>query len=166
MYCLHCFTSNGFSDILLQSDGEVLTGLSFLKSEKGIKTSHRGTEAKDLPIFRETTRYLDLYFQGEVPDFLPRYRLDGATPFRLAIADLLSRIPYGETVTYGDLAKEVARLRGKEKMSAQAVGGAVGWNPVSILIPCHRVIGADGSLVGYGGGIENKRLLLALERRR
>mgnify|MGYP002521109163 CR=1 FL=1 len=147
----------------MQSDGEVLTRLVFLGSRDENKLFPERNEGVSLPVFRETVRYLDLYFRGEIPDFLPPYRLVGATPFRTAVSELMLKIPYGETVSYGALGKELARMAGKEKMSAQAVGGAVGWNPICILIPCHRVIGTDGSIVGYGGGIENKRRLLALE---
>ena len=89
-------------------------------------------------------------------------RLTG-TPFQKCVWELLSEIPYGETTTYGALAKEVGQRLGKEKMSAQAVGGAVGRNPISILIPCHRVIGKDGSLTGYAGGVEKKEALLKIE---
>ena len=162
MYTLHYRTPDGFSDMEMQSDGEVLTRLVFLDSKDEGKLFSREAGAASLPIFRETVRYLDLYFRGEVPNVLPRYRLEGATPFRLAVSRLMLDIPYGETVTYGALACELARMTGKERMSAQAVGGAVGWNPICILIPCHRVVGAGGALVGYGGGIENKRRLLAL----
>ena len=163
MYTLHYMTPDGFSDMEMQSDGEVLTRLVFLDSKDEGKLFSREAGDVSLPIFRETVKYLDLYFRGEVPKFLPRYRLEGATPFRLAVSRLMLDIPYGETVTYGALACELARMTGKERMSAQAVGGAVGWNPIGILIPCHRVVGAGGALVGYGGGIENKRRLLALE---
>ncbi len=163
MYTLHYKMPDGFSDMEMQSDGEVLTRLVFLGSKDEGKLFSREAGDASLPIFRETVRYLDLYFRGEVPNFLPRYRLEGATPFRLAVSKLMLDIPYGETVTYGALAHELARMTGKERMSAQAMGGAVGWNPICILIPCHRVVGASGALVGYGGGIENKRRLLALE---
>lgn len=120
-------------------------------------------EAKDLPIFAETFRWLDLYFQGKNPDFTPRYRRPGETPFRRAVAAEMLKIPYGETRTYGDIAKNIATQRGLSKMSAQAVGGAVGWNPICIIVPCHRVVGANKSLTGYGGGMKNKVALLKLE---
>ena len=86
------------------------------------------------------------------------------TPFRLAVWDLLSKIPYGEVVTYKELAGEIARQKGIPSMSTQAIGGAVGHNPISIIIPCHRVVGSDGSLTGYAGGIDKKRSLLTIER--
>lgn len=147
-----------FSDLILESDGEALTGLRFLSGEQEPEGA-----VKDLPVFRETAKWLDLYFSGKDPDFVPKYKIEGATPFRQEVSAIMKRIPYGQTVTYGDIAAEIARSRGVAKMSAQAVGGAVGWNPVGIIIPCHRVMGANGSLTGYGGGLENKIELLKLE---
>lgn len=156
-------TPEGFSDMLMCSDGEFLTGLWFVGSCD--ERRHDGErEEKDLPVFEETARWLELYFQGEVPDFTPRYRIEDATEFRKMVIDRMLSIPYGETVTYGDIAKAIAKKRGVAWMSAQAVGGAVGWNPICIIIPCHRVMGANGALTGYGGGIENKVALLQLER--
>ena len=108
-------------------------------------------------------KWLDGYFAGLPPDWLPPMRLDGATPFRRAVSDEMRRIPFGKTVTYGDIAKSLATRFGKSKMSAQAVGGAIGWNPICIIIPCHRVIGAGGKLIGYGGGMRNKIALLKHE---
>ena len=100
---------------------------------------------------------------GKIPSFTPPIHLED-TPFRLAVWDLLSKIPYGEVVTYKELAGEIARQRGIPSMSTQAIGGAVGHNPISIIIPCHRVVGSDGSLTGYAGGIDKKRSLLTIER--
>lgn len=115
------------------------------------------------PILEQTKNWLDRYFAGQAPspDELP-LRPEG-TPFRQLVWKLLLEIPYGETVTYGDLAKKAACLSGKAAMSAQAVGQAVGRNPIAIIIPCHRCIGADGSLTGYAGGIHYKKALLQLE---
>ena len=110
-------------------------------------------------------KWLDIYFAGGRPDFLPPYELRNVTPFRQQVMDLLLAIPYGQTVTYGELAKKLAEANGRERMSAQAAGQAVGWNPICIIIPCHRVMGANGSLTGYGGGIANKIALLAHERK-
>ena len=154
-------TPRGFSDMEMTSDGEALTGLHFAGSRKGACAC----EERDLPVFRETRRWLDEYFSGREPDFTPPYRIDGLTPFRKAVIGAMLRIPFGKTATYGGIAEEIARRRGLEKMSAQAVGGAVGWNPVCIVVPCHRVVGADGALVGYGGGIKNKLALLRHECR-
>ena len=108
-------------------------------------------------------RWLDQYFAGDVPNFFPPMNAVG-TGFRREIWDLLLAIPHGEAVTYGFLANIIAKRRGLARMSAQAVGGAVGANPISIIIPCHRVLGADGSLTGYGGGIDTKIKLLQLEK--
>ena len=151
-----------FSDMIMNSDGEYLTGLWFEGSRDSSKHDTNG-EVKDLPIFRETCKWLDLYFGGKVPDFTPKYKINDLTPFRKEVSDIMNTIPYGKTLTYNDIAKIIAKRRGIEKMSAQAVGGAVGWNPICIIIPCHRVIGANGKLTGYGGGLENKIELLKLE---
>ena len=110
----------------------------------------------------EAKRWLDIYFSGREPDFLPPLHPLG-TPFRRAVWELLLQIPYGRTVTYGELARRLAAKQGLVHMSAQAVGGAVGHNPISILIPCHRVVGSGGSLTGYAGGIDKKVRLLELE---
>ena len=155
-------TPPGFSDMEMTSDGEVLTGLHFVDSRKAAGNC-RDCEERDLPVFRETSRWLDEYFSGHEPDFMPPYRIDGLTPFRKDVIDAMLEIPFGETASYGDIAATIARKRRMKKMSAQAVGGAVGWNPICIIIPCHRVIGANGALVGYGGGIKNKVALLEHE---
>ena len=112
-------------------------------------------------MFSDTCRWLDLYFGGKEPDFTPAVSLRG-TPFRTAVWQILQKIPYGKTMTYGQIAEKLARETGKP-VSARAVGGAVGHNPVSLIIPCHRVIGADGSLTGYAGGTERKAALLRME---
>ena len=155
-------TPKGFSDMVMTSDGEVLTGLHFVDSRKAANGC-RDRAGRELPAFRETRRWLDEYFAGREPGFAPPYRIDGLTPFRKDVIDALRAIPFGRTATYGDIAAAIAKKRGLKKMSAQAVGGAVGWNPICIIIPCHRVIGATGALVGYGGGIKNKIALLAHE---
>ena len=157
-------TPDGFSDLLLNSDGEYLTGLWFEGSADGSKHTIL-CEEKELPVFRETCQWLDLYFVGKNPDFTPRYKINGLTPFRQEVIEIMKTIPYGETITYGEIAAIIAKKRGLTRMSAQAVGGAVGWNPICIIIPCHRVMGANGSLTGYGGGIANKIALLAHERK-
>lgn len=157
-------TPGGFTDLVMTSDGESLTGLSFVGSKKTANYRLAGVE-RDFPIFRETRRWLDVYFSGRQPDFTPPYALCGLTPFRQDVVDEMLKIPFGGTVSYGGIARAIAERRGYKKMSAQAVGGAVGWNPVCLIIPCHRVIGANGSMTGYGGGLDNKIALLALERR-
>ena len=155
-------TPRGFDDLWMSSDGVALTGLWFEGSRGRALRPADGVE-RDLPVFRETRRWLDLYFSGRLPGFTPDFRIDGLTPFREEVLKALLAIPYGETATYGEIAAEIARKRGG-RMSAQAVGGAVGWNPVCIVVPCHRIVGADGSLTGYGGGVRNKALLLELEK--
>lgn len=151
-------TSDEFDDILLESDGEYLTGLSFLQS------NNANDSEIDLPIFKETIDWLDIYFGGKNPSFTPKYKIDNLTLFRKNVLDILKMINYGATLTYGDIAKMIAKKRGIKRMSSQAVGGAVGWNPICIIIPCHRVIGANGNLTGYGGGMKNKIALLNHER--
>lgn len=155
-------TPEGFTDIYMNSDGENLTGLWF----EGSRDSSKHTtdcEEKELPIFKETSKWLDIYFSGKNPDFIPKYKINNLTPFRKEVIDIMNTIPFGEVLTYNDIAKTIAKDRKINKMSAQAVGGAVGWNPICIIIPCHRVVGTKGSLTGYGGGINNKVSLLKLE---
>lgn len=142
--------------LLMTSDGEALTGLAFVDDTSAVQETH------GLPVFAAACRWLDLYFSGEVPDFTPRLSLQG-TDFRRAVWEILLTIPYGQTVSYGEIADRIARERRLEKMSAQAVGGAVGHNPIGIIVPCHRVMGKDGSLTGYGGGLWRKEWLLKLE---
>lgn len=155
-------TPEQFSDMLMNSDGEYLTGLWFENSRDSSKHNPECQE-KELEIFKETCRWLDIYFCGQNPDFTPKYKINNLTPFRQEVIDIMNEIDYGEVITYNDIAKKIARKRKQERMSAQAVGGAVGWNPICIIIPCHRVIGSDGSLTGYGGGLDNKKALLELE---
>ncbi len=147
--------------ITLASDGEFLTGLWF-DGAKYFPAGISDAEEKPLPVFEEAKRWLDIYFGGKEPDFMPPVLAQG-TAFRTGVWKFLKTIPYGSTVTYGEIAAAMAKRKGLPKMSAQAVGGAVGHNPVSIIIPCHRVVGADGSLTGYAGGIDRKIALLRLE---
>ena len=156
-------TPKQFSNIIMNSDGEYLTGLWFENSKDTLKHKKEGKE-KNLAIFQETTKWLDIYFSGNIPDFVPKYKIENLTTFRKEVINIMNKIPYGETVTYNDISKTIARNRGIQRMSAQAAGGAVGWNPVCIIIPCHRVVGSNGSLTGYGGGIKNKVALLQLEK--
>ena len=120
-------------------------------------------DEKRLPVFDRAKEWLDCYFTGKQPAFTPPLRLSG-TPFRLMVWALLQEIPYGKTVTYKDIAEKIAARIGRTRMSAQAVGGAVAHNPVSIIVPCHRVVGSNGSLTGYAGGISKKIELLTLEK--
>lgn len=155
-------TPDAFDDIVVESDGEALTGLRFAGVH--CREMHdAGADACRLHVLCETFRWLDMYFGGKQPSFVPLYRLAGATPFRAEVSREMLKIPYGATTTYGEIAVKIARRHGMARMSAQAVGQAVGWNPVCIVIPCHRVMGAHGAITGYGGGIRNKAALLALE---
>ena len=116
-----------------------------------------------MPVVELARKWLDIYFSGREPDIEVPLHLTG-TPFQNEVWELLRTIPYGNTVTYGELTKRLAEKKGLPRMSAQATGGAVGRNPVSIIVPCHRVVGADGSLTGYAGGVDKKLKLLELER--
>jgi len=162
-YCFTYRTPSEFSDIIMKSDGEFLTGLWFLGSKDANKYIGE-CEEKDLPIFRETSKWLDAYFSGKNPINMPKFKVEGFTPFRHEVSEIMQNIRYGKTATYGDIAKMIAKRRGLKKMSAQAVGGAVGWNPICIIIPCHRVVGEGGKMTGYGGGLPNKIALLKLEQ--
>lgn len=147
--------------ITLAGNGQELTGLWFDGQKYFGKVQEY--EEKALPVFTVTKRWLDLYFSGSVPDFTPPLRIE-TTPFRKAVWEILLTIPYGKTMTYGEIAEKIAAQRGMAHMSAQAVGGAVGHNCISLIIPCHRVVGTNGSLTGYAGGLEKKIKLLTLEK--
>lgn len=153
-------TPEGFDDLWMRGENETLTGLWFDGSRGA---TSQGAETRKTPVFRDTARWLDEFFSGRAPSFMPSYRIEGLTPFRKDVIDELLRIPYGTTVSYGDIAKAISKKHGGKTVSARAVGGAVGWNPIAIIIPCHRVIGADASLTGYGGGLGNKMSLLSHE---
>ncbi|AMD89141.1 methylated-DNA--[protein]-cysteine S-methyltransferase [uncultured Desulfovibrio sp.] len=149
-------------DVLLAADETGLTGLWFEGEKFYALSLDPEHEERETPIFAITRRWLDIYFSGHEPDFMPPVHMIGSE-FRRCVWELLLQIPYGTTVTYGDLARQVARRRGLRRMSAQAVGGAVGHNEISIIVPCHRVVGTNGSLTGYAGGVDKKRRLLELE---
>ena len=148
--------------ITLASDGNTLTGLWFDGQKHFGSTLDREHTAKQLPVFLEAVRWLDIYFSGSVPDFTPELSLRG-TVFRRKVWNCLLSVPRGATVTYGQIAGRLSQREGTGRISARAVGGAVARNPVSLIIPCHRVIGADGSLTGYAAGMEKKRSLLRME---
>ena len=150
-----------FGPITLASDGTSLVGLWFDGQKYFADTLEDAHRQKSLPVFEEACRWLDLYFSGKEPSFLPPLA-PKATPFRKKVWDILLSIPYGQTMTYGEIAKTIAREQ-SSRMSAQAVGGAVGHNPISIIVPCHRVVGTNGSLTGYADGIDKKVQLLTLE---
>lgn len=150
----------------MAGDGERLTGLWFDGQKYFGSTLGKLVREQKLPVFVQTKQWLDLYFAGERPDFVPPLQLDTAgTAFRREVWKILLEIPYGETMTYREIAGRIAAGRGIKTMSAQAVGGAVGHNPVSLIVPCHRVVGSDGSLTGYAGGLDRKKKLLEMEQR-
>ena len=149
--------------ITLASDGEALTGIWFDGQKYFGDTLDSGHKEKMLPVFADTCRWLDIYFSGKDPGFTPKLNLR-TTAFRNKVWEIMLTIPYGKTMTYGEIASIIARDNEVKKVSAQAVGGAVGRNSISIIIPCHRVVGKDGSLTGYAGGLDRKLKLLQLER--
>lgn len=144
--------------LYITSDGKYLTGIHFPSDNINTKDYIM----TDLEIFNETIKWLDIYFSGKNPSFLPPYKLN-VSPFRNKVLNILKDIPYGKTITYGEIAKRLAKDKKRGKMSAQAVGGAVSKNPIPIIIPCHRVVGSSGNLTGFSGGMKIKIDLLALE---
>ena len=149
--------------ILLAADDAGLTGLWFEGSKYFAAELPKAHIEQDTPVLLETIQWLDVYFSGKEPDFTPPLHLIGSD-FRQAVWNILLSIPYGRTMTYGQIAKQLAKNTGIDKMSAQAVGGAVGHNPISIIVPCHRVVGTNGSLTGYAGGLDKKIALLKIEK--
>ena len=149
--------------ILLAANDIGLTGLWFDGQKYYADNLPAEHIERETPILTDAKRWLDVYFTGNEPDFTPPLHIVGSA-FRQAVWELLLQIPYGQTVTYGELACQLAEKQGAEHMSAQAVGGAVGHNPISLIIPCHRVVGTHGSLTGYAGGIDKKIMLLELEQ--
>ena len=162
MSCCYQIYQSPLGRLILAGNALALTGLWFeVEVENDVLTA-AGLPGLDLPVFRQTRTWLDQYFSGRIPDSMPPLRAEG-TAFQCKVWDLLRQIPYGETTTYGAIAREMAARNPQGRMSAQAVGGTVGKNPIAILIPCHRVIGSDGSLTGYAAGVDKKQALLALE---
>ncbi|MCD8110890.1 MAG: methylated-DNA--[protein]-cysteine S-methyltransferase [Clostridiales bacterium] len=149
--------------ILLASDEVGLTGLWFERQKYFAFHMDEETMEEETAFSEQAKRWLTVYFSGKEPDFAVPVHLQG-TDFQMEVWKILSSIPYGQIMTYGEIAKKIAAQRNLPRMSAQAVGGAVGHNPVSIMVPCHRVVGSDGSLTGYAGGIEKKIRLLTLEK--
>ena len=148
--------------ILLAADAVGLTGLWFDGQKYFARGLSSEQEERELPVLLEAKRWLDIYFTGKEADFLPPLHPVGSA-FRRFVWEILLQIPYGRTTTYGEIARLLSEKRGLTRMSAQAVGGAVGHNAISIIIPCHRVVGTNGSLTGYAGGIDKKVKLLELE---
>lgn len=149
-------------DMLLAADEIGLTGLWFDGGKLFADNLPAKHEERETATLAAARRWLDIYFRGREPDFTPPLHPVGS-PFRMKVWDILLRIPYGQTVTYGWIARELAAREGLARMSAQAVGGAVGHNAISIVIPCHRVVGTGGSLTGYAGGLDKKIALLKTE---
>ena len=149
--------------ITIASDGKAITGLWFDGQKYFADTLDKDFEEKELPVFDQTDQWLNIYFSGNAPGFTPSLKMK-TTPFRKAVWEIMLTIPFGQTMTYGMIADRIAKQKGLSRMSAQAVGGAVGHNAISLIIPCHRVVGANGSLTGYAGGLDRKVKLLSLER--
>lgn len=152
-------------EIMLASNGDSLIGL-WIKGQKYFAANipEDAIENNELNIFLKTTNWLDKYFNGEQPSIQELQIAPVGTKFRQEVWKILCKIPYGQTITYGEIAKSIAKVNGNKSMSAQAVGGAVGHNPISIIIPCHRVVGTNGSLTGFAGGIDKKIKLLEHEK--
>ena len=148
---------------MLAADETGLRGLWFDGQKYFARDLSAERIEQNTTVLMEAERWLDIYFAGKDPDFVPPLHPVGS-PFRQAVWEILLQIPYGKTVTYGDISKQLAEKTGLERMAAQAVGGAVGHNEISMIIPCHRVVGTNGSLTGYAGGIDKKIRLLELEK--
>lgn len=149
-------------EILLAADKVGAVGIWFKDEKYYAYCLDKENEPKETPIIRELKRWLDIYFDGREPDFIPPLHMIG-TPFQIEVWNILREIPYGKTTTYSEIAKKIARNRGIERMSAQAVGTAVGKNSINLIVPCHRVVGTSNSLAGYAGGIDKKIRFLKLE---
>ena len=164
-YLMHYLShyKSPLGDITIASDGENIVGLWFDKQkyERAI-LSNECIDDATLHVFDLTKQWLDIYFEGKEPNFTPPLKLSGSA-FRQTVGEIMLEIPYGKTTTYGEIARQVTQKMGISSMSSQAVGGAVGHNPISIIVPCHRVMGSDGTLTGYAGGLDKKRFLLRLE---
>ena len=157
-----CHYDSPLGGITLTSDGAALTGLWFDGQKHFADTPAPIHEEKRIPVFDEARRWLDLYFSGKDPGFTPPLKMN-TTPFRKEVWEIMLTIPFGRTMTYGEIARILIKKKGMRRMSAQAVGGAVGHNSIALIIPCHRVVGANGNLTGYGGGLDRKIRLLTLE---
>lgn len=162
MQCISHYQSP-VGGILLAADEIGLTGLWFEGQKYFALHLDREAEEGELPLLTMAKRWLDVYFSGKEPDLTVPLHLAG-TDFQKEVWNMLCSIPYGQTITYGEIARKLAEKKGISRMSARAVGGAVGHNPVSIIVPCHRVTGKKGKLTGYAGGLDRKKKLLALEK--
>ena len=157
-----CKYKSSIGDILLATDEIGLIGLWFEGQKYFANTLPDEHIPQETEILTETIKWLDMYFSGEEPNFTPPLHPSGSS-FRQAVWQILLQIPYGQTITYGEIARQMSEIQNTPHMSAQAVGGAVGHNEISLIIPCHRVVGTNGSLTGYAGGIDKKIALLKLE---
>ncbi len=149
-------------EILLACDGKNLTGLWFVGQKYFADNLDKEAFEKDLPIFENAKQWLDVYFSGKAPSFTPSLAFENISSFRKRVWEIMLDIPFGKTSTYGKIAKQIEKETG-ERVSAQAVGGAVGHNSISLIIPCHRVLGSNSSLTGYAVGVDKKIKLLKLE---
>lgn len=154
--------SSPIGDITLASENNNLIGLWFDGQKYFASNLLHDCIEKELPIFIQTKKWLDIYFSGKEPNFTPTLSFDNASKFRKQVWEVLLKIPFGKTTTYKKIAEQLENQTGK-KISAQAVGNAVGHNPISIIVPCHRVIGTNKNLTGYAGGIDKKIKLLQVE---
>lgn len=157
-----CTYKSELGEILLAADEIGLTGLWFTGQKYFASTLSDEHISRETPVLSEAKEWLDVYFSGKEPAFTPPLHPAGSE-FRQAVWQILLQIPYGQTTTYGEIARQLADVKRTPGMSAQAVGGAVGHNAISIIIPCHRVVGSNGSLTGYAGGMDKKVALLKLE---
>ena len=157
-----CKYQSPLGGITVSADGNSLTGLWFDGQKYFARSLPNERTETETPVLLAAKHWLDIYFAGKKPDLLPPLHPIGSA-FRRSVWDILLQIPYGQTTTYGEIARQFAEKQGLPRMSAQAVGGAVGHNEISIIIPCHRVVGTNGSLTGYAGGIDKKIKLLETE---
>lgn len=155
--------SSPLGEILISCDNEGLTGLWFVDQKYYANNLDNSHIEKETPLLMKTKKWLDIYFEGHEPNIKIPLHFIG-TPFQIEVWNILLDIPYGKTITYVNIANTLAKKRGIKKMSSQAVGGAVSKNPISIIVPCHRVVGSSNSLTGYAGGLDRKIELLKLER--
>lgn len=150
-------------EIMIAADEKGLTGLWFIGQKYFALYLDKENDEKEVQILKDAKKWLDIYFSGKEPNFKLPLHFTG-TDFQNEVWEILYSIPYGKTMTYGEIANILAKRKGLKRMSAQAVGGAVGKNEISIIVPCHRVVGTNGSLTGYAGGISKKIALLKLEK--
>lgn len=162
MYKNGLFTNNcktPIGDIVMASDGIALVGLWFVGQKYYGSTLSERPERRNLPIFKDTISWLDIYFSGNIPKFVPPLKTSGTT-FQEMVWNIIKTIPYSSTMSYGEISKKLGLTT---SLSARAVGAAVGRNPISLIIPCHRVVGANNNITGYAGGVDKKRHLLQME---